>query len=109
MICHRAIVAGPEKQNPHKSLNLPGFLVFLGDKMRTQDTEHVETKYLIETEVFRKDVCADFDHKMVARALLKRRVLMPRSDGSLSRQERIPGLGKFMFYRVLPSMFMLKI
>ncbi len=79
-----------------------------GEKMSTQDAEHVETEYLIETEVFRKDVCAGFDHKMVALALLKRRVLMPRSDGSLSRQERIPGLGKFMFYRVLPSIFTLE-
>ncbi len=56
-------------------------------------------EYLIEAAVFRKDVCAGFDHKMVVKALMKRGVLMPRSDGSPYRQECIPSHGKFMVYR----------
>ncbi|WP_186177978.1 DUF927 domain-containing protein [Burkholderia gladioli] len=78
-----------------------------GDKMSADDAESVETEYLIEAAVFRKDVCAGFDHKMVAKALMKRGVLMPRSDGYPYRQEYIPGHGKFMVYRVLPSIFTL--
>ncbi|WP_029444240.1 DUF927 domain-containing protein, partial [Burkholderia pseudomallei] len=42
-----------------------------GGKMSADDAEHVETEYLIEAAVFRKDVCAGFDHKMVAKALMK--------------------------------------
>lgn len=78
-----------------------------GGKMSADDAESVETEYLIEAAVFRKDVCAGFDHKMVAKALMKRGVLMPRSDGYPYRQEYIPGHGKFMVYRVLPSIFTL--
>ncbi|AJY21544.1 inner membrane domain protein [Burkholderia ambifaria AMMD] len=43
--------------------------------------------------------------KIVAKALMKLGVLMPRSDGYPYRQEYIPGHGKFMVYRVLPSIF----
>ncbi|WP_186037811.1 DUF927 domain-containing protein [Burkholderia gladioli] len=78
-----------------------------GGKMSADDAESVETEYLIEAAVFRKDVCAGFDHKMVAKALMKRGVLMARSDGYPYRQEYIPGHGKFMVYRVLPSIFTL--
>ncbi|MGN3966900.1 DUF927 domain-containing protein [Burkholderia gladioli] len=78
-----------------------------GGKMSADDAESVETEYLIEAAVFRKDVCAGFDHKMVTKALMKRGVLMARSDGYPYRQEYIPGHGKFMVYRVLPSIFTL--
>ncbi|WP_260428286.1 hypothetical protein [Burkholderia sp. Bp9031] len=44
-----------------------------------------------------------------AKALMKRGVLMPRSDGYPYRQEYIPGHGKFMVYRVLPSIFTLEL
>ncbi len=80
-----------------------------GGKMSADDAESVETEYLIEAAVFRKDVCAGFDHKIVAKALMKRGVLMPRSDGYPYRQEYIPGHGKFMVYRVLPSIFTLEL
>ncbi|ABC34170.1 conjugal transfer protein TraC [Burkholderia thailandensis] len=43
-----------------------------GDKMSADDAEHVETEYPIGAAVFRKAVCAGFDHKMVAPALMKR-------------------------------------
>lgn len=52
-----------------------------GGKMSADDAESVETGYPIEVPVFRKDVCAGFHHKIVAKALVKRGVLMPRSDG----------------------------
>lgn len=42
-----------------------------GDKMSADDAQHVETES-IEAAVFRKAVCAGFDHKMVALALMKR-------------------------------------
>lgn len=42
-----------------------------GDKMSADDAKHVETES-IEAAVFRKAVCAGFDHKMVALALMKR-------------------------------------
>ncbi len=69
-----------------------------GGTMSADDAESVETEYLIEAAGFRKDVCAGFDHKVVAKALMKRGVLMPRSDGYPYRQEYIPGHGKFMVY-----------
>ncbi|AJK45388.1 hypothetical protein BGL_1c08550 [Burkholderia plantarii] len=81
-----------------------------GDKMSADDAENVETEYLIEATVFRQDVCAGFDYKMVAEALKKRGVLMPRSDGYPYRQEHIPGLTrKMMVYRIQPSIFSLEI
>ncbi|ALL66130.1 DNA primase, phage-associated [Paraburkholderia caribensis MBA4] len=80
-----------------------------GSKMSADDADHVETEYLIEAAVFRKDVCNGFDHRMVAKALLKRGVLRPRNDGYPYRQEYIPGHGKFMVYRVLPSIFTLEL
>ncbi|MFL9871362.1 DUF927 domain-containing protein [Paraburkholderia megapolitana] len=80
-----------------------------GEKMNGADAEATEVEYWIEAEVFRKEVCTGFDHHMVARALIKRGVLMPRSDGPAYRQERVPGHGKFMVYRVLPSIFSLEL
>ncbi|AIO67926.1 hypothetical protein DM82_383 [Burkholderia oklahomensis] len=77
--------------------------------MSTGDAEHVETEYLIEAAVFCKDMCAGFDHKMVVKALMKHGVLMPRSDGYPYRQEYVPGYGKFMVYRVRPSIFTLEL
>ncbi|ARK88781.1 DUF927 domain-containing protein [Burkholderia pseudomallei] len=78
-----------------------------GDKMSADDAENVETEYLIESSVFREEVCAGFDYKMVAEALKKRGVLRPRSDGYPYRKEDIPGHGPAMVYRVLPSIFAL--
>ncbi|WP_181448123.1 hypothetical protein, partial [Burkholderia pseudomallei] len=60
--------------------------------------------------VLRTEVCAGLDHRIVEKALIKRGVLMPRSDGRPYRQEHIPGLTKkLMVYRVLPSIFSLDI
>ncbi|MCL4669122.1 hypothetical protein LV484_20120, partial [Burkholderia pseudomallei] len=78
-----------------------------GDKMSADDAENVETEYLIESSVFREEVCAGFDYKMVAEALKKRGVLRPRTDGYAYRKEDIPGHGPAMVYRVLPSIFAL--
>ncbi|MDN7176702.1 DUF927 domain-containing protein [Caballeronia sp. SEWSISQ10-4 2] len=80
-----------------------------GNEMSADDAEAVELEYLIEKEVFRKEVCAGFDHKMVAKALIKRGVLMPRTDGYPYRRERIKGHGHFMVYRILPSIFSLDV
>lgn len=81
-----------------------------GEKMSAEDAESVETEYLIELTVFRKEVCAGYDHRIVEKALMKRGVLMLRSDGRPYRQEHIPGMTKrLMVYRVLPSIFSLEI
>ncbi len=81
-----------------------------GEKMSAEDAESVETEYLIESTVFRKEVCAGYDHRIVEKALMKRGVLMLRSDGRPYRQEHIPGMTKkLMVYRVLPSIFSLEI
>ncbi|WP_186131974.1 DUF927 domain-containing protein [Burkholderia gladioli] len=80
-----------------------------GDKMSADDAGSVETEYLIESSVFREEVCAGFDYKMVAEALKNRGVLRPRSDGYAYRKEDIPGHGPAMVYRVLPSIFALDV
>ncbi|WP_175999271.1 DUF927 domain-containing protein [Burkholderia stabilis] len=81
-----------------------------GEKMSAEDAESVETEYLIELTVFRKEVCAGYDHRIVEKALMRRGVLMLRSDGRPYRQEHIPGMTKrLMVYRVLPSIFSLEI
>ncbi|WP_200908726.1 DUF927 domain-containing protein [Caballeronia mineralivorans] len=78
-----------------------------GDKMSSADADVTEVEYWIEKEVFRKEVCAGFDPSAVAKALIKRGVLMPRQDGYPYRQERVPGHSRCMVYRILPSIFTL--
>ncbi|WP_175772819.1 DUF927 domain-containing protein [Paraburkholderia phenazinium] len=108
---HRAGFKQHVKQGEHRTpiASDSQYYAEFGGKMTDEDAGNVETEYLIEAAVFRKDVCAGFDHKAVAEALIKRGVLLPRSDGYPYRQERIPGHGKFMVYRIQPSIFTLEL
>jgi uncharacterized protein (DUF927 family) len=61
------------------------------------------SQYLILPEVFRREVCASFDHQMVARALLQRGYL-DREPPHLTKKPRLPEVGRVRVYAVQSAM-----
>lgn len=50
-------------------------------------------EFLVLPEVFRRELCAGFDPKAAARALLDAGVILAGEDGKTSRKVRLPGFG----------------
>jgi putative DNA primase/helicase len=59
---------------------------------RRFDAEGV-TEYLVLQEAFKRELCAGFDARLAARALVEASWLKPSGDGRPSQVVRIPGLG----------------
>lgn len=65
---------------------------------KKQDTNG-EIEYQVLPEAFRRDLCAGFDHRMVAQALVKRGYLTPGSGGHpYTPLRRLPELGQKRVY-----------
>jgi len=61
-------------------------------------------EYLVLPEVWRSEVCRGMDYKAVARDLAARGMLIPASDGTPSRSERVsPHIGQTRVYRLTPA------
>ena len=69
---------------------------------RSDDADGDAVEYFVLPEVFRRDVCAGFDHRMVARALLKRGYL-ERESQHLTKKPRLPEVGSVRVYAVKAS------
>jgi len=63
------------------------------------------TEYLVLREAFRGELCRGFDPSAVAEALAAAGALMRDTDGSATRSERLPGLGKPRVYRITPAIW----
>jgi len=68
-----------------------------------RDSDGNVTYYYILPQVFRREVCAGFDAKTVAKALLDRGFLDPAGDGRLQKKPRIRGLGTPRVYAIKPA------
>jgi putative DNA primase/helicase len=51
-------------------------------------------EYYILTQTFREEVCKGYDMTALARELARQKMLIPSSDGKLSRSIRIPAIGE---------------
>lgn len=60
--------------------------------------EDGEREYIVTAEIFRSELCAGFDEKIVKRALIDVGILIPNKDGKPSRNMRLPGLGSPKVY-----------
>lgn len=60
-------------------------------------------EFYILPSVWRTEVCAGSDHKMVAQAMAERGLLIPSADGRLTRKERLGGPGTQWVYRITPA------
>jgi putative DNA primase/helicase len=78
-----------EGQEDAKVINRVGF------KKTDEDSN---TKYLILTESFRKEVCAGYDSKIVAKELASRGYLIPGDGRNLARREKIEGFNRPRVY-----------
>jgi uncharacterized protein (DUF927 family) len=63
------------------------------------------TAYYIDGEVFRREVCAGFDPRQVARALANAGALRLGSGGEFTRKERLPDGRSARVYVVLPALW----
>jgi putative DNA primase/helicase len=85
--------------------NRAGFRQEVADADGAADDNEPEQKryiYLVLPEAFRREVCRGFDPEMVAKGL-KDRGHLECEEGRLTRQKRLPGLGKQRVYCILPS------
>jgi uncharacterized protein (DUF927 family) len=55
-------------------------------------------EYLVLPEVFKREVCAGFDVKLAARALVEAGWIEPGKDGKTAQKPRLPGLGPTRCY-----------
>jgi uncharacterized protein (DUF927 family) len=60
--------------------------------------EDGNTRYLILTESFRKEVCAGYDPKIIAKELANRGYLIPGDGRNLARREKIEGFNRPRVY-----------
>lgn len=74
-----------------------------GDAMYSVDTAAFELEYFVLPQVFREEICKNFNHKKVARLLIDRGLLMPESEVCATRKERLPGMGPMRCYRFKPG------
>lgn len=75
-----------------------------GDKMHPKDAEDTQVEYIVFSEVFRNEICKGYSDKTVAKLLIENGLLMPSTDGTATRQERLPGgAGKDRVYRFKPA------
>lgn len=65
---------------------------------------NASTHYLVLPEVFRREVCKGLDAQAVA-ALLDKRGHLDRDATHLTKQLRLPGLGRSRVYIIKPSIF----
>ena len=71
---------------------------------RCADDNGLNDEFLILPEIFRREICAGFDYRAVARLLIEKG--MASSDaGRLDTKKKLPGLGRVRVYHVLPSIF----
>lgn len=64
-----------------KTLNRSGF----------RKVELGEVEFFVFSNVFRKEICAGFDHQFVSKIALKHGLIQPDTDGNPTRSERLPG------------------
>lgn len=58
-----------------------------------RDGEDTGRQFLVLPEVFKRELCAGFDPKAAAKALIEAGVILAGKDGKASRSERLPGIG----------------
>jgi putative DNA primase/helicase len=61
--------------------------------------------YYIHRDAFRREVCAGFDHKAVAKVLADLGALKLESDGGSTRSERLPDAVKARVYVITPALW----
>ena len=59
-----------------------------------------KTEYLVLPEAFRKEVCAGYDYRIVARALAEQGYMMTGNGKRLTLQRRFPELGQTYVYAI---------
>jgi putative DNA primase/helicase len=67
--------------------------------------ENGERLFLVFPEAFQSQLCRGLDYKLIAKELLKRKLLLRGDDRNLTRQERVPEGGKLRFYAVRSQIF----
>jgi uncharacterized protein (DUF927 family) len=67
------------------------------------DSEDGETQYLILPEVFRREVCAGFDYRLIARSLAESGHLISEPGTHLTIRKVLPELGKSRVYSIKSS------
>lgn len=76
----------------------PRTLMRCGWRKRRDDDNGFD--FLIFPEAFRREVVAGFDFREAARVLLALGVLLPDSEGTATRQERMPDKSRMRVYRI---------
>lgn len=56
-------------------------------------------EFFMFREAFKEELCSGFDERFVARLCLEHGWLMPDTDNSITRPERLPGIGNVRVYR----------
>jgi uncharacterized protein (DUF927 family) len=70
----------------------------LNDRAGFWRDEDDERLYLVFPEVFKNQVCRDFDYRLIAMELLKRGLLVKGEGRNLARYERVPNEGRVRLY-----------
>jgi putative DNA primase/helicase len=74
-----------------------------GDKVHPADAEAARQEYFVLPEVFRNEVCKGYNPKTVTRLLVERGLLVTDGEASVTRKERLPGIGLMRVYRFTPD------
>lgn len=85
----------PREHGP-RTINRAGF---------RRDSEMDGPEWMIETEAWRREVCAGFDPRAVAKLLVELGVIRPDSDGAATRKERLPDGRHARVYRVTAKLW----
>lgn len=73
------------------------------DRMHPADAKEFEQEYFVLPEVFKDEICKNFNPKTVTRLLIDRGLLMTESEACATRKERLPGMGLVRCYRFKPG------
>lgn len=75
-----------------------------GFRRPAEDGQGGDVEFFAYPQVFKTEICRGLDHRYVARLCIEHGLLMPGSDGSPTRPERLPGSSKTSrCYRFLPN------
>ena len=83
--------------------------VYGGEHMTSQQAEESHAVYYVLAEVFRKEVCAGYDARAVAKLLARHgHLVTDEKDERLAKKVRLPLIGPTRCYVVKPSVFELE-
>lgn len=83
--------------------------VEFGAHMPSAIGEGVSYEYFVMVEVFKNEVCRDFDPQAVCRVLLEHKCLVTDEPDRYTVKTRLPGIGPSRCYRIPPAIFELEV